>query len=120
MVMRRFVLIIVLVGVCGYVSDIMAQQKRLTVDIENVPVRAALEKIKEVGNVHFVYEETAINKNLRISLSYPSQTSLGVILDDLCRQADLKYEFQGDVVLLYPVRKKRCLLYTSPSPRDRG
>lgn len=105
--MRRFVLIIVLVGVCGYVSDIMAQQKRLTVDIENVPVRAALEKIKEVGNVHFVYEETAINKNLRISLSYPSQTSLGVILDDLCRQADLKYEFQGDVVLLYPVRKKR-------------
>ncbi|GAE84686.1 hypothetical protein [Bacteroides reticulotermitis] len=64
-------------------------------------------KDKRAGNVHFVYEEASVDKASAITLSYRTETPLDVILDDLCKQSKLRYELQGDIVLLYPIRKQR-------------
>lgn len=104
--MKRLLLIVMLVGISGYVFNISAQQSGQAIQVERVPIRVALDKLKEVYNVHFVYEEAAVSKDMTVTLSFPAQTSLNVIIGNLCKQAALRYEKQGDVVLLYPVRKQ--------------
>lgn len=79
-----------------------AQSRKVTVAVKNVPVRAALTKLQQAGNVHFVYEEKNIPARQTISLDYPHETELNTVLNDLCRQIGLKYELNDSMVLLYP------------------
>lgn len=99
--------LVMLVGMVSYTPQAAAQGKKIAVTVEKVSIRVALEKIKEAGNVHFVYEEASVDKASAITLSYRTETPLDVILDDLCKQSKLRYELQGDIVLLYPIRKQR-------------
>lgn len=95
------------IGICLFTPRLVAQQQTLAIQVEQVPVRVALEEIQKKAGVHFVYEEATIAKELKVSLAYPAPTAIDKILDDLCSQIKLAYSNQGDLVLIFPHNKQQ-------------
>ncbi|MDR0891268.1 MAG: TonB-dependent receptor [Mediterranea sp.] len=111
---------LLLLCVCSHRVDAQEQAlaSQMTIEVKNVPVRTALEKIRQSAGLHFVYEEEAISRSLRVSLSYPKPTATDIVLDDLCRQASLKHERQGGAILLYPLRRTSFELHVTLSDKE--
>lgn len=76
---------------------------KVTVNVDGVLIRTALEQLQKEAKVHFVYDEESIDADKRVSLSY-TQAPLKVILDDFCRQASLRYEMKRNLVLILPAK----------------
>lgn len=83
-------------------SQAFAQiDKKVTINVQNVTVRAVLDKLTKDTQIHFMYEEETISSTLKVSLAYEN-TALSIVLDDLCKQAALRYETRRNIILLYP------------------
>lgn len=74
---------------------------RVTVDMKGVYVRTALAQIRVMTGVLFVYEESVIDRELRVNLSH-QDVKLETVLNDLCYQTGLKYTIKKNMILLMP------------------
>ncbi|WP_373811266.1 SusC/RagA family TonB-linked outer membrane protein [Porphyromonas macacae] len=93
-------LMTLIVAFCS-IGLLMAQSDRkVSIDVNDVPIRTALEQLQKEAKTHFVYDEEIIDAQKRVTLSYV-QTPLSVVLDDFCRQTSLKYEIKRDLILLF-------------------
>lgn len=88
--------------IVGAISVVWAEDVKISV--KDKPVREVLKELRRMANVHFVYEESTLSKNLLVSLNFPSSTPLETVLESLCRQANVTYEIRDEIVMLYPVR----------------
>lgn len=87
-------------------SDAQAINRDIRLTVKDSPVREVMRNIKQLADVHFVYEENVLSKDLRITLNYPKSTPLDVILQALCKQANVTYELKDNIVMLYPISKE--------------
>lgn len=76
---------------------------KVTVNVNNVLIRTALNQLQSEANVHFVYDEENIDKEKRVSLNY-TQTPLRMVLDDFCKQTALQYKVKKNLILILPSR----------------
>lgn len=99
-VMRSLMTFIVLyISISALAQDVA--NTKITVNMKGVYVRAALAQIKTMTGVLFVYEESAIDRDLRVSLSH-QDAQLTTVLNDLCYQTGLKYTIKKKMILLMP------------------
>lgn len=74
---------------------------KVTINVNNVLIRTALNQLQTEAKVHFVYDEDNIDTKKRVSLTY-TQTPLSVVLDDFCKQTSLRYEAKKSLILILP------------------
>lgn len=82
-----------------------AWAKDVKIQVADQPVREVLKELKALTDVHFVYEESTLSKYLKITLDYKQDTPLETIVANICKQANITYEFRGEIVMLYPLQK---------------
>lgn len=84
------------------VGNLCAQtDTKVTVNVDKVLIRTALEQLQKETKVHFVYDEENIDPDKRVSLFY-TQAPLKMILEDFCRQTSLRYEVKRNLILILP------------------
>ena len=73
------------------VGNLFAQtETKVTINVDKVLIRTALERLQKETKVHFVYDEENIDQDKRVSLSY-TQAPLKIVLEDFCKQTSLRY-----------------------------
>lgn len=86
------------------VGNVMAQSgKKVTINVNGVLIRTALDQLQREAKVHFVYDEENIDTGKRVSLSY-AETPLNAVLDDFCKQTSLRYEVKRNLILILPAK----------------
>jgi len=89
------------------VGDAFAQaDTKVTVNVNSVLIRTALDQLQREAKIHFVYDEENIDSGKRVSLSY-TQTPLNVVLDDFCKQTSLRYEVKRNLILILPAKAEK-------------
>ena len=90
----------------GWASmDVFAQtDKKISISVKNVLVRAALDELQKKAEINFVYDEELISSTRKVSLEF-KEVPLSRVLDELCKQLSLRYEVQKNLILLLPLLK---------------
>ena len=74
-------------------------RRKVTINVDKVLIRTALERLQKETKVHFVYDEENIDQDKRVSLSY-TQAPLKIVLEDFCKQTSLRYEVKRNLILI--------------------
>ena len=77
---------------CTHLALFAQADKMITIRKSNVPIREVLELIQKEADTHFVYDEQTVSPHIRVTLDYSSPAKLSEVLDDLCKQASIRYE----------------------------
>ena len=102
--MKCFVALIVF---CCSVGEAFAQtDTKVTINVNNVLIRTALDQLQREAKIHFVYDEENIDSGKRVSLFY-TKTSLNAVLDDFCKQTSLRYEVKRNLILILPSKAEK-------------
>lgn len=89
------------------VGNLFAQtETKVTINVDKVLIRTALERLQKETKVHFVYDEENIDQDKRVSLSY-TQAPLKIVLEDFCKQTSLRYEVKRNLILILPGKADR-------------
>ena len=90
-----------------FVALIVAQtDTKVTINVNNVLIRTALDQLQREAKIHFVYDEENIDSGKRVSLFY-TKTSLNAVLDDFCKQTSLRYEVKRNLILILPSKAEK-------------
>ena len=90
---------------CTHLALFAQADKMITIRKSNVPIREVLELIQKEADTHFVYDEQTVSPHIRVTLDYSSPAKLSEVLDDLCKQASIRYEVKRNLILLLPAHK---------------
>ena len=83
---------------CCSVGDLFAQtDTKVTINVNNVLIRTALDQLQKETRSIFVYDEENIDSEKRVSLSY-TEILLKCSLDDFCKQTSLRYEVKRNLI----------------------
>lgn len=83
-------------------ANAMASQvldKRITVEFENVPLRAALTRIERAADVRFLYHSNLISSRDRVDLTASDQR-LADVLDQILGPRHIRFEAEGNQIVL--------------------
>ncbi|MBL7858605.1 MAG: SusC/RagA family TonB-linked outer membrane protein [Cyclobacteriaceae bacterium] len=83
----------------GNVSGQEILDKRISVQFKNTPLRVVLEKIEKTADVRFLFYSQVVPENDKITIQF-RQESLRVILDRILLSRKVKYEADGDQIIL--------------------
>ena len=100
-VVRRAFTALIIMAVSASVFAQDVAERKLTIHVEGALVRSALAQIRVSTGVLFVYEESVIDREQKVNLSYDDM-SLRTVLNSLCFQTGLKYTIKKNMVLLTP------------------
>lgn len=85
-----------------FTGSLFAQtETNITINMDKVLIKTALEQLQKETKTKLVYDEKNINPKQRVSLSY-TQTPLTTVLDDFCKQTSLRYEVKRNLILIFP------------------
>lgn len=84
-----------------------AQQvdRKVSVSVQNMDVREAISSLQKISGFHFVYEESTLPANQKVSLNYQN-TPFATILKEFCSQVSLRYEMKRNLILLKKMPNK--------------
>lgn len=83
---------VALIVFCCSVGEAFAQtDTKVTINVNNVLIRTALDQLQREAKIHFVYDEENIDSGKRVSLSY-TETPLNAVLDDFVNR--LRYDMK--------------------------
>ena len=98
---------VALIVFCCSVGEAFAQtDTKVTINVNNVLIRTALDQLQREAKIHFVYDEENIDSGKRVSLFY-TKTSLNAVLDDFCKQTSLRYEVKRNLILILPSKAEK-------------
>ena len=98
---------VALIVFCCSVGEAFAQtDTKVTINVNNVLIRTALDQLQREAKIHFVYDEENIDSGKRVSLSY-TETPLNAVLDDFCKQTSLRYEVKRNLILILPSKAEK-------------
>lgn len=104
--MQKIKYIALVLGFCIIASvSAIAQSQVVRLNIRNVHAREAFAQIRQLTDMHFVYEEKNVSKTALVNLTYDNGEKLSVVLGELCRQLRLNYEVKGKIIMLFPSGK---------------
>jgi hypothetical protein len=98
---------VALIVFCCSVGEAFAQtDTKVTINVNNVLIRTALDQLQKEAKIHFVYDEENIDSEKRVSLSY-TETPLNAVLNDFCKQTSLRYEVKRNLILILPSKAEK-------------
>lgn len=87
-------------GISFYSSSlVLAQEKTFTIELQNLSIQAALEKLSNASEYLFSYNPNHFSKKNNINKSYNNQ-SLNSILQDLLEPQRLEYAIMQNMVII--------------------
>jgi TonB-linked SusC/RagA family outer membrane protein len=92
-----------------YAKETSAQEmldRQITVNVKDVSLKTALDKIEAAAQVQFSYSRNIINLNQIVTCVAKSET-LAKVLQRLLKPLSIQYQVVNDQVLLYHLKKKR-------------
>lgn len=86
---------------CVFTLQIFAisGKDHISIKKNKISVKDAFSSVKQQAKVYVMYENNSINEKQLIDLNL-SQVSLQTVMNEICRQAGLKYEIKGQYVLV--------------------
>lgn len=91
---------------CSVGNAFAQADTKVTINVNGVLIRTALDQLQREAKIHFVYDEENIDSGKRVSLSY-TQTPLNVVLDDFSKQTSLRYEVKRNLILVLPAKAEK-------------
>ena len=82
------------------------EEKLVSLQVKEQPVRTVLSQLKKMTGYNFVYKEDLISKDKRVTLAF-TNAPLSTVVAELCRQVNIRAEFDGQLILLLPDLLKR-------------
>ncbi len=98
-----------------YANETSAQEmldRQITVNVKDVSLKTALDKIEAAAQIQFSYSRNIINLNQIVTCTAKSET-LAKVLQRLLKPLSIDYQVVNDQVLLYQSKKKRSNRYES-------
>lgn len=96
-------LLIFLYAGSGLISQEADLSRQVTIQFENITIEDAIGKISEASGLHFSYQSSIIDPEVKISLSFSSE-SISKVLEVFAEKSGLEYRFVRREVVL---KKKR-------------
>ncbi|HZH96380.1 MAG TPA: TonB-dependent receptor plug domain-containing protein, partial [Flavisolibacter sp.] len=96
-----------------YANETSGQEmldRQITVNVKDVSLKTALEKIEAAAQIQFSYSRNIINLNQIVTCVAKSET-LAKVLVRLLKPLSIDYQVVNDQVLLYQSKKKRAYRY---------
>lgn len=88
------------------IEPVWAQaDKRISIDVKEQSVRTVLNIIKKEAGVNFVYDESLIPRNKKITVRCDNMP-FGQVVDQICSQLGLRNEREKNYIMLLPGRKE--------------
>ena len=77
------------------------EEKTVTLNVDEQLVRSVLAQLKKMTGHIFVYKESLISKEKRVTLHF-TDASLATVVAEICRQIGVRAEFDKQFILLLP------------------
>ncbi len=90
LIMRLFLIFMVL-GILQSTASVYSQNKRFSLNEENISIREVIELIEEQSEYRFFYEEAKLNVNEKLNLDVENST-IKEVLDELFKQKSVVYK----------------------------
>ncbi len=78
----------------------------VTITVKDKPIREVLKEIRRQTDVHFIYEESTLPKDLKITLNHTNAVPLEIVVKNICQQSNIAFEIRGEIIMLYPLGEK--------------
>lgn len=92
----------------AYAAQSVLQQKRVTINVQNSPIKEILKEIKAQTGLSFVYNEAELSSSLRKSINVKN-ASVEEVLDLMIDKKEFNYEINGTTITIYKIIAKRVL-----------
>jgi TonB-linked SusC/RagA family outer membrane protein len=97
----KLTLILTLIGTLGIsAATSYSQEAKLSLNLENAPIREVLKEIKKQSDFSFWYSNNELNDNERVTLKINGQP-LEKVLDAALKNQNLRYEIRNKHILIY-------------------
>ena len=90
LIMRLFLIFMVL-GILQSTASVYSQNKRFSLNEENISIREVIELIEDQSEYRFFYEEAKLNINEKLNLDVENST-IKEVLDELFKQKSIVYK----------------------------
>ena len=91
-----------LVASAAFCLNLSAYSQDISLKINNVTVKEAMERLKKDTGYSFVFSSKDVNTSKRVSISVNDATIEDVVKQILKGQQSLEYEIQGKKIILNP------------------
>lgn len=95
----RYVVLALLICFSTLASATVNQDAKISIHTENTSFSETLRLIEEKANVKFIYDQSILPIDKKITLSFKN-ASLSTVLNELCRQSALDYQIKNKQVIL--------------------
>lgn len=95
--MKKLFLLLMVVALS--ITNVIAQQAKISIKVDDWPIKSIFAQIEESTNYTFVYSSSIIDTQQKISLNYTDAT-LEVVVADLCTKANISYNFERNKIIL--------------------
>lgn len=106
-ILSQFILSLAFFGVSsardGYNQELL--NKRISLKIENQPIKKVLSEIEKLAEIRFIYSSSFIKSERKITLNLDNST-LGEVLDNLLIPLQLEYKISGKQIILNRTEQK--------------
>lgn len=102
----KLCLLFVMVFTFSLSANVRAQQEKVSLKLDNVPVKLLFDEIQKQTNLCFVFNTEQAQRLGPISL-HVNQESVGNVLGRILENTGLMYEFDGNLIIIRPEVQKQ-------------
>jgi TonB-linked SusC/RagA family outer membrane protein len=85
----------------GHAQDVKSvRENYITIEFQNSSLVDAFSQLEEITGYHFAYENSRIDKKVRLNRRYPAMTSVSDILLDISEQANVKFRQVNKTIIV--------------------
>ena len=85
----------------GHAQDVKSvRENYIPIEFQNSSLVDAFNQLEEITGYHFAYENSRIDKKVRLTRRYPAMTSVSDILLDISEQANVKFRQVNKTIIV--------------------
>jgi TonB-linked SusC/RagA family outer membrane protein len=107
-IMKFSIFIVLLATLQTFAVSNYAQTKRIDIRIEASTIVSALEKIENISEFRFFYNNKLVKLDEKVSIDLKDKT-INEILDDLFKETDIAYTLNNKQIILFPKESESSL-----------
>ncbi|MBN1116893.1 MAG: carboxypeptidase-like regulatory domain-containing protein [Bacteroidales bacterium] len=89
--------------------NLLAQEKRVTLSLENAGIEVFLKEIQKQTGINYLYNNELISKNYQISISARNEV-VSSVMNKSFKDLDISYKIENDVIVITPKIQEQKLL----------
>lgn len=115
-VARCMACVLGVVLLCASAPAAIAQSGRITVKFDNIPLKSAIAELQKKSGYNFLYNNSLINGELRVSANLANAT-LDAILKKILAGTNIRYAIENRQVVLFPVEQGAAPAGATPADK---